>query len=295
MRYLFKLFPLWVSVLFVSCKVEKDIKPAYLHVSKFTFSSNPINQGLNTYEITSAKVFVNGSELGNFQIPVTIPVIHEGNALIEIFPNIKENATVNNQKYYLPYQYYSTTKNLVPLKTDSVFPNTVYRNSCVFEWIEDFDDQTLSISPSGLNNSRDSLQIIPMNTPGVDAPFSGSTHCGLIEMKSDSTALFEISTLSNFSLPNRGADVYVELDIKSNIPLQVGIYSDDGFTVLQTPVLVVNQTDNQWKKIYVNLKTETGALPNNTRTKIFLGVFKNSTFVGVPQIYLDNLKLIYLN
>jgi hypothetical protein len=295
MRYLFKLFPALILILFAACKVEKDIKPAYLYIAPFTFTSNPTNQGLNTFEITSVKLFVNGKELGNFQIPNTIPVIHEGKAIIEIFPNIKENAMVNNQKYYLPYQYHTSIKNLVPLQTDSVFPTTVYRNSCIFAWIEDFDDQTLSISPSGLNNSRDSIQIIPMNTLGVDAPFSGSSHCGLIEMKSDSTGLFEISTLSNYTLPNKGADVYLELDVKSNISMQIGIYSDDGFQVIQSPILVVTPTGSVWKKIYVNLKTETGNLPNNTRTKIFFGVFKNNSFMGTPQIFLDNLKLIYLN
>jgi hypothetical protein len=295
MKFLFRILP-FIGFFFISsCKIEKDLKPAYLFIAPFTFTSNPNSQGLNTYEITSAKIFVNGNELGNFQIPNTIPVLHEGNAVIEIFPNVKENATANNQKYYLPYLYYTANKNLSPLKTDSIFPSSVYRNSTNFAWIEDFDDQTLSISPSGLNNSKDSLQIIPMNTLGVDAPFSGSSHCGLIEMKSDTTALFEISSLSIFSLPNKGADVYLELDIKSNIQMQIGIYSDDGFQVIQTPVLVVNPTGDNWKKIYVNLKSETGNLPNNTKTKIFLGIFKNNTFQGIPQIYLDNIKLIYLN
>ncbi|MDP2175778.1 MAG: hypothetical protein Q8K70_07710 [Bacteroidota bacterium] len=295
MRYLFRISPFLALFFLLSCKSEKEIKPAYLYIAPFTFTTNPNTQGLNTFEITSAKVFVNGKEIGNFQIPNTIPVIHEGNAIIEIFPNVKENATVNNQKYYIPYLYHTANKTLRALKTDSIFPTSVYRNSTNFAWIEDFDDQTLSISPSGLSNSNDSIQIIQMNTPGVDAPFSGSSHCGLIEMKSDTTALFEISTLSNFALPNKGSDVYLELDIKSNIFVQIGIYSDDGFSVIQSPVLVVNQTGGLWKKIYVNLKSETGNLPNNTRTKIFIGIFKNSDFQGTPQIYLDNIKLIYLN
>lgn len=296
MNLLFKSFlPLIVvASLLSSCDKEDEPIPSYLHITKFSFTSNPVTQGLGTYDIIGAKVFVNGKEIGNYELPVTIPVLSSGNAIVEVFPNIKENGSISNQKYYKPYQSFLDTVFLEPKLIDTIRPKSTYRSNTNFAWIEDFEDQAVSLQPSGLSNTKDSLVVIPSNTVGVDMPFTGSNYVGFINIQNDSDVIFERSTVSTFVLPNLGTDVYVELDIKTNIVFQIGVYTDDNINIIQAPVLVVNPTDGNWKKIYVNLKSETGDLSTGTKVRLFFGTYKDNGDTVDKYIYLDNLKLVYV-
>jgi hypothetical protein len=284
------------STCLLSCDREKEIIPAYLHITGFTLSTNPITEGLNTSDIVSAKVFVNGAEIGNFELPATLPVMASGTCKVEIFPNIKENASSNAQKYFKPYNAYSETVALSPGEIDSIRPSTTYRSNTTFRWMEDFEDQAISIVKSGANSTNDSFYTIPTSTPGVDQPFSGSNYCGFVNVSSDSFVVFERSTLSTFNdIPFLGTDVYVELDIKSNINVQVGVYSYMGADYDQAPVMVVNSTAGKWKKIYVNLKPQIGDLTSGTPIRLFFGFYKEDNDKTDYKVYLDNLKLVYLN
>lgn len=298
MNPLFKSFNalLVFSTCLLSCDREKEIIPAYLHITGFTLSTNPVTEGLNTSDIVSAKVFVNGAEIGNFELPATLPVMASGTCKVEIFPNVKENASSNAQKYFKPYNAYIETVVLSPGEIDSIRPGTTYRSNTTFKWTEDFEDQAISLTKSGANNTGDSLIYIPTSTPGVDQPFAGSAYCGLIRVSTDSFAVFERSTLSAFSdLPFLGTDVYVEMDIKSNVNFQVGVYTYPVTGADQNPVLVVNATGGQWKKIYVNLKPQIGDLAAGTPVRLFFGFYKEGGDTEDKLVYLDNLKLVYVN
>ena len=298
MNHLFKSFLILFvfSSFFLSCDQEKEAIPSYLHISKFTLSSNPLTQGLNTSDIISAKVYVNGAEIGTFELPATFPVIASGKAEIIVFPNIKENGSSNSQKYFKPYESFTQTVNLEAGKIDSLKPSITYRSNANFRWMEDFEDQAISIVKSGANNTNDSFYTIPTSTPGVDQPFTGSNYCGFINVTSDSFVVFERSTLSTFNdIPFLGTDVYVELDIKSEINVQVGVYSYNGADYDQAPVLVINPTGGKWKKIYVNLKPQIGDLTSGTPLRLFFGFYKEDNDKTDYKVYLDNLKLVYLN
>ena len=79
--------------------------------------------------------------------------------------------------------------------------------------------------------------------------------------------------------------------------MQFGIYADKQFSVEQIGVFVVSPTGGEWKKIYINLNSETGTLKDSDKIQIFFGIYndgeKNPGFV--PEIYIDNLKLVHLD
>jgi hypothetical protein len=297
MNYLFKplTYLFLLSIVFFSCDKEKEAIPSYIRISNFSLSTNPGVQGLNTQDIVSAKIFVNGTEIGNFELPALVPVLKTGLSYVEIYPNIKENGSSNSQKYFKPYNGYMDTIDLQEGKVIQVNPQVTYRSNTKFRWIEDFEDQGISLQTSGLNNTNDSLVIVPTSTAGVDQPFSGSDYCAYVKCTSDSFVIFERSNTEIFNnLPFLGTDIYVELDIKTNVSFQVGIYTDDGNTVSQIPVMVINPTEGKWKKIYVNLKSETGGLTAGTSVKLFFGFYKEAGDTVDKEVYLDNLKLVYL-
>lgn len=296
MNPLFKsILPIFVfSWLFYSCDKEQEQIPSYLHISKFSFTSDPTTQGLGTYEIVGAKVFVNGKEIGNFEIPCTVPVLAEGTSYIEVYPNIKQNGSYSNQKYFKPYTGFIDTIKLKKGQIDTIQPVTKYRSNVKFLWIEDFEDQAISMIKSGYNNSDDSIVPLPTNTSGVDQPFSGSNYCGYINLVKDTQIIFERSSLFAYSIPNLGTDVYLELDVKSNQALQIGVYTDNNINVIQSPVMVVNSTDNAWKKVYVNLVSETGDLASGSKIRVFFGLYKSIDSNVDQYLMIDNIKLLYV-
>ncbi len=285
-------------ILTTGCDKEKEEIPAYLHIAKFTLSTNNLTEGLNTQDISDAKIFVNSKEIGSFELPVTIPVLSKGNVTVSIFPNIKENGSSSKRVNYKPFKIFEQNITLEALKVDTIKPTTSYRANCNFLWIEDFDDNANSLQRlANRNNTSDSLVIIPTSTLGVEQPFSGSNFCGFINIAASSNdVFFDRNTLNQFTVPNLGADVFLEIDVKSNTYLQVGFISDDGTTVEEHNVLEIFETDGKWKKIYVNLKPETSELKVNTKISIFFSVYKPASDITLsPKVYLDNLKLLYLN
>ncbi len=234
--------------------------------------------------------------MGNFELPITIPVLAEGNVKVEVFPNVKENGISNSQKIYKPYEPYTDTVSLNKNEVDTVKPATKYRLLTSFPWIEGFESPSITLIKSGSNNTNDSIIRLPTSTPGVDQPFSGSDNCGFVKVTSDSFVVFERSSYNSFSnLPNLGTDIYVEMDVKSNVNLQVGIWTDDGLDIVQVPVMVAFPTNGKWKKFYVNLKPETGGLKSGTVVRIFFGFYKDETDSEDKYLYIDNIKLLYVN
>jgi len=112
---------------------------------------------------------------------------------------------------------------------------------------------------------------------------------------SNERVFFEHYTIQKFVVPRFGADVYLEIDYKTNIDLQIGIYADKIDVYEQIPFIILRPT-NEWNKIYINLKMETSSLPANTPIQIFYGFVKSEENTTLsPEVYLDNFKLNYLN
>jgi hypothetical protein len=58
------------------------------------------------------------------------------------------------------------------------------------------------------------------------------------------------------------------------------------------PSVAPFQTDGQWRKGYIYLNDEIINQPSGTSFKVFFGAANGDETV-VPEVYLDNLKLLY--
>ncbi len=283
-----------IALFLISCDKEIEKTPSYLQISAPDLITNNINQGLNTHRITDVKVFVNNKEIGIFELPITIPILQEGEVNVVLTPNVIDNFNNNSRKYFKPYQVFEKKVILNNLKVTTINPIFEYRSNAVFAFLEDFESG-ISFVKSGRSNTNDQLQRISTTLPDVNQPFPNSNFCGLIDIApKDSGVIFELSNFNFLNMPNR-TDVYIEADIKSNMDVQFGVYLDDGFSIVQSPVAVMFETKNQWKKIYVNLVTEIGDKKPTDKVKFFIGVIKpfgNNTIN--PKVYIDNVKLVYV-
>ncbi|MCZ2130102.1 MAG: hypothetical protein LC109_07515 [Bacteroidia bacterium] len=291
--FLFVLFN--ICLLFSACKKRDAEIPSYLHIDKFTFSTNLPTEGNPSQNITDGHVYVNSKYLGAFELPVTIPVLAEGECTITIFPGIKENTSSVNRKSIKILQGYETKVTLKPEIIDTIKPATHYRSNVFFAWIEDFETGAISTESSSKNTTQDSIQIVDSaDANAFKSPFSKYS-AGISMPASDQSVLFEQFSKEKFIVPNKGADVYLELDYKTNIELQIGFYADKPSMYEQIPFIILPPS-KEWKKVYLNLSIETSVLEANTPIQIFYGFLKsegNASFS--PQVYIDNIKLSYLN
>ncbi|MCK9480705.1 MAG: hypothetical protein M0R38_02960 [Bacteroidia bacterium] len=261
----------------------------------FTFTTNVQAQGNPSANITDGHVYVNSKYLGAFELPITIPVLAQGVCNVTVIPGIRENGSAVNRKSVKILKGFEVQVNLQSNEIDTIQPTTTYRDNVVFAWIEDFEIGTFSTESSTKNTTADSVIIIDSsNVNAFKSPFSKYSAMVSIQAR-DTQIFFEQHSKEKFIVPNKSADVYLELDYKTNIELQIGFYADKPTMYEQIPFIYLSPT-TEWKKIYLNLSIETSVLDANTPIQIFYGFLKaqgNKTLA--PEVYLDNIKLSYLN
>lgn len=290
-------FALYCIVLigFAACKNRDATVPSYLHIASFDFTSDLSKFGNPSSQITDAHVYVNGTLVGIYELPATIPILQEGDVRLIIFPGIKENGAAANRKIMRLYETFERNITLVPNQIDTVYPSTTYKENVFMAWREDYENGVFSTIRSAKSETKDTLIVIPSNHPDAfKGPFSDFSLQVKIE-PSEFDEVFEHVSPEKFVVPRFGQDVIVEMDYKTNIFLQIGIYADNGGFIEQIPFIVLNPTTN-WNKVYINLSIETSALQPNTPIQLFFGVIKpGSDPTFSPEFFLDNIKLSYLN
>ncbi|MCO6494746.1 MAG: hypothetical protein J5I91_03570 [Bacteroidetes bacterium] len=280
---------------FTSCK-KRDVEiPSYLRIEKFDFTTFLPTQGNASQNITDGHVYVNSKYIGAYELPVTIPVLANGKCNVSVIPGIRENGSSVNRKSIKILKSYETEVVLNPTEIDTIHPTTTYRSNTFFAWIEDFESGTYSTEASSKNTTQDSVQIVDSSdVNSFKSRFSKYSAMIKIPATKD-RVFFEQYSKEKFVVPNKGADVYLELDYKSNIELQIGFYADKTSSYEQIPFLILAPS-KEWKKIYMNLSIETSVLESNTPIQIFYGFLKPEGEVAFsPELYIDNIKLSYLN
>ena len=155
-----------------------------------------------------------------------------------------------------------------------------YATSATFSWLEDFENASLSF----LYHS-DSDTVI--NKQSVDV--KEGVYAGQVYLE-NSMDFFEATTVGLTGVPRNATPVFLELDLKTNEPVFVGIYTDSG----QHSWFTLN-TATTWRKCYVDLAGIINTAPQSSELKVFFGIKEESTLflTNNPEIYLDNLKLVH--
>lgn len=287
-RYLVPVvFTLFVAVLFTAC--EKEIPnggiPAYIQIDTIKVTTNA-NQGSASHKITDAWIFVDSEPLGAFQLPCKIPVLKEGNHIIQVRGGIKMNGISATRVPYPFYQFYQVTTKLTKDSITVIQPTVTYFQDIFFPYIEDFTSGGITIMKDPVKSDTDIVRL----TSGPDL-YQGP--CGAIYMppgKVD-TVLYYMN--SNVVLPGGGNPVYLELDYKNNHPFVMGIYVNNPTSVVQKQLFQFNETEN-WNKIYINLTEYISGENSAIDFKLFFGALKvgEDTTKDV-KIFIDNIKLVH--
>lgn len=287
----------FLVLLFPSCDKE-EVTPSYIHISKITLEVDGSGeQGSNAHDILDAWVYVNSDLIGVFELPATIPILKGGKQQLTIVAGIKKNGLNYVRTAYPFYQSFNKEIELIPSQVDTVSPVVRYRDNIKFAWLEDFEDETISLESSGSNTSIDSMTITSLPSEVFEYDGSKNKYSGKVTLPLD-FQIFENSSLEHLDLPRSGQEIFLELNFKCNTEFVVGIYPLTGTSIEGVPLVNLFSTQDtsgtmQWKKIYISLKEDVNSPQHrNAKFKVFFHAQTNSKD-NTSTLLFDNIKLIH--
>lgn len=289
----------WIPalILFVfiqSCSVfdKEEPIPSYLHIDSFNLETNSATQGQADHDIRDVWLEANGREVGTFEVPLTVPVLADGEDLnIIMRAGIRNNGRSDNR---IAYPFYSVIRDTMPRREgglDSIFPVVRYVDDAIFPWLEDFEDRTISMEPADNNVTIDTLSITS-DSALVYNYGPQNQYSVLVDLKTG-VQYFECNSISTFSFP-RGRAIYLEMNYRTDVNCQVGLLAlQQNAIKAQIPVLLLFPTDGLWKKVYISLGEDVNSSNyKDMDFKVFFSARNDGTMTN-PKILLDNIKIVH--
>lgn len=269
-----------------SCQ-KQNLKPgipAFLYIDTIYLSTDFSTQGTSSHNITDVWVYVNEQRIGAFEMPAMIPVLADGKAMVRLAAGIKVNGIATtrvNSPFFQPY--IDTNFVFIPDSIITISPTTKYFDYVHFAWMEDFEDNALSIDTANLSGNADIVLSSQANA------FEGF-HSGIIYLDTIHD-FFEGATFEPFTVPIDGSPIILEMNYKTDVVFEVGIFASNASNVVKQPVLYVNPKTN-WNKIYINLSD---VIRENNFTNEFKVYFRAGIYDDITQavVGLDNIKVVY--
>ena len=280
-------FAIALLVFLTACDIfDKDETiPGYVVIKDIDLQTDEPVEGANTEAIIDATVFADNEFVGTYELPAIIPILKNGNTSINISGGIKNNGIVDDRVIYPFYNFVIENVNLkpdvkTPLGTDSVVTVEYFKTNLNFE-IEDFENVGIQFEPEEADNA----EILVISEPPENVSRGQSLE---VTLSPTNNVFYRRSTFDLNNLP-KGKPIYLEVDFKGDLPLEVGIITED------SPVNKVfgggiNPTD-KWTKVYFELTNEVASQTQNDQFEIYLESRSSSS--DTKHIYIDNIKLVY--
>ena len=287
-RILLTLYCIVTAFYLISCDTAAAPEVAYLKVDSLTANAL-INQGTSSSKINTFWVEQNGTQIGAFIPPCEVPILAGENQEIRIIPGISINGSYAQRNQYEMLNAKVFNWNLSPFSKRTLSRNQQtfsYNENFTIRVIEDFDGVGLNFNNA--IQSDTSIQIIDDTMGSFQYPGETPNSSGKVTLLP--TTIAEFRTPEAFELPKGGANVWLEVNYKTDIPLTFGVIANEQFQSIQAPVVTLF-SNTQWNKVYLNLVTEVSGYPNAGDYNLFFGAVNNTN--DTASILIDNIKLLY--
>ena len=259
---------------FGSCKkMPNGGVPFYIFFDSTTVEITNPAQGTAHHKILDVWVEAGAENRGAYELPRGVPILQSDKVRVVTFAGIADNGDDDIRVKY-PFLRIDTFTVYNPVLGDTVVHHSKYRyydNLSI--WNESFEFVNKFTNVSVVANS---------DCEGVNA--------GKINFQNDTTA-FAYQTSASPIQPVGKGDVYVELEYKFDVPVEVGMTATVGATSVDLPLMVLSEKTT-WNKIYLNFSYLVGYNPaDNYRLYFKAKKDANST----ANLWIDNVKLIYFN
>ncbi len=291
---------IFVILAFTSCEIinpREDI-PFYLRIDSVSFIDSSKIPAVATkpgvHTIKDAWVYVDGIYIGTYEVPVSIPVYAAAGAHnISVSSGILVSAQNGDRRIYPFYTTYNTNiiavlgeTNILNVKTSYDPLSVKFPSEAVSQFPEEFEGVG-TIFKTTLNSDVDTI----IRTDNPNLVFDGNFS---MLMELDATKDFmEFETEKAYSLPNNSRPVYLEVNYRTDVNLNIGLYviNNNGTEVTESSVITMLPTNNEWKKLYLNL-TKTVSSFTNSKYKVYFKAAHNSGN-ATSQVLIDNFRVMY--
>lgn len=277
--------------IFLGCETEKSFIPAYIKVDSVSVDAYSIG-GNNIQQITAFQLYQNQNFLGTYPIPSKIPVDGQGKNSYSFAPYVKLNGSSSQFSPYLSLQFFDTQITVERGNVVECTPKFKYRTSAKIIWQEDFEDASSTLVPVSV--SKGDTTFMDDRKFDLNGRFYGNSRVFVAKFKQiDSVRKMDLASFTTFkNIPVDGTDVYLEFDIKTDMPVQIFIKRTSASKGTEfVPYLLVNPTKDNWKRFYVDLVYETQGQPTGTNYDLYFSFDKSATFEGNHEILFDNIRL----
>jgi hypothetical protein len=271
-----------ICFIFSACKkFDKDEAiPAYIHISKCILSCDSVLQGSTQHNISDVWVSVDGNIQGTYELPVTFPVIAEGEHALTLKAGIKVNGISANRATYPFYQYLTIDTTLTPDNILELTPVYTYRTETIFEWLENFQNNGFSLDRSTKSDTTLDTTLI-----------YGNQICGIFHIDANRN-IFQYQSTEAYNLPTTGGSVYIEFDYECDHPFTVGLLVNNVQNTVESSILTLNPHPQSFNHVYVDLTYTCNQNPNALDFNIFFGAILESGY-STGEVKIDNIKLLH--
>jgi hypothetical protein len=269
-------------LMLAACNKSTDQIPSYIRVQNYTFRDST-GQGSTSSKVTHIWVNVGNDDRGAYQIPVSVPVLKSGSQTVYLQAGVKENGIAAN---ILPYPFYTTYKvqtNLVPGQLDTINPAFKYLSYTNVEWgVGNFEGSSAVLNTTAINTAKTHL------TKNKDSVFEGNQSYEVDMSPGHDT--FDIQSNYTFNPTKTGTPDWMEMDYKTDVPMDIGLIILNGTTNPREFVSGVNPIDH-WNKVYINFGPTLQYWYPTTAFKVYFNAINSNG--GAGHILIDNLKILH--
>ena len=291
-----------LALMATACTNDDDFTPpAFLHLDAITLRQTPsitTDSGFYINEIPAAYVVAHYpgrsrvDTVGLFRMPFTIPILYSGKAdYITIYPAVEQSGISGALPYYTYYlPIHLTAADSTTLHTGDTLNlgtiTTAYRSYPQVDTIQLFEPFE---RPAEHIRFNEPLVWIPDDHAGAR---TGNGYGRLTVAPSESIVTFEAEDL--FVVNNVDRVIYLELDIKSTLPLSVYMRASyrDGASEDRLSVMTINPMDH-WQHLYINLGRTWAYFNHPSSFHLSFSAVNEDGTGGTVDI--DNVKLLTTN
>lgn len=262
-----------------------DLTPYYIELSEANLTTIPL-QGSTSHKIRDAWVFTQDQELGPFEVPVTIPVLEDGeDSDITIFPGIRKDGRESVPVIYPYMKPITITVDAVPGDTYPIDLEFEYYDDVNFPFVEDF-----SGSHTFVMNSDD---FDGSNLTIVTDPLDPTETNKVARLNVDqANPVCEVFTSSLFIPDDFNNNAYLEIDYSSDSPIILGIMKTIGSYQIPEYIIYLNPKP-EGNKLYLNLSDYLSD-PDVGQFSLLINLSLEGTSIASGEAFIDNIKLIHL-
>ena len=273
--------------MFSGCDIwsDKPGVPYEIVVSSFDLVTTQ-DQGTSSNNINEVWVSTETDVLGVFPIPASIPFITDasvGFSNLVIQAGIRVNGISATRKPYKFYKAMELEVENIPGGSMTVDFTSNYIESAQIILAEDFE----SANRFEANNTSTAEVVRTVDPYFV---FEGDAS-GLILLTEDQNHVASTTQEQLYNLPQSGP-VFLEFNYRCDNSFAVGLEALGGFNPQRTPIIVLNPTGEEWKKMYLDLGPLVLSTPSAFGYELTLDAILD---IGEETGYVvvDNFKLVH--